>query len=133
MFLSFLNQNERENFLELANFVAKSDDQYAESEKRWIKNFRNEMNLNDYQLQEKSFDEIMLEFDASSFVSKTSILLDIINLALADYNYEKEEQKIILNIRKRWNITDEQFHSIVFWLKDKAYILKAEEERAKNA
>lgn len=133
MFLSFLNQNERENFLELANFVAKSDDQYAESEKRWIKNFRNEMNLNDYQLQEKAFDEIMLEFDASSFVSKTSILLDIINLALADYNYEKEEQKIILNIRKRWNITDEQFHSIVFWLKDKAYILKAEEERAKNA
>ena len=133
MFLSFLNQNERENFLELANFVAKSDDQYAESEKRWIKNFRNEMNLNDYQLQEKSFDEIMLEFDASSFVSKTSILLDIINLALADYNYEKEEQKIILNIRKRWNITDEQFHSIVFWLKDKAYILKAEEERAKDA
>jgi len=129
MFLSFLNQKERENYLELANYVAKSDSNVDDSEVNWIEKVKKEIDLENYEIQEKPFDDIMNELDSASFISKTSILLDIMNLVMADFDYKHEEQKVIKKIREKWNIDDEQYNSILFWLKDKAYILKVEEQR----
>ena len=124
MFFSFLTEQEKENLIELAYIVAHSDNNLAEQEIAIIENLKKEANLNVYELQFKSFDKILEELDTCSIVSKASILLELLNIVVADADYNINEQKMIEKIREKWAISDEQFESIVFWLKDKGMILK---------
>lgn len=126
MFLSLLSQNEKENFMELAFYVAHCDKNFHKEEKKLLNLYRAEMNLFDYEIQNKTLDAIIEDFEDSTFISKTSMLLEIVALTLADLEYDGEEQKILKNLREKWNINDNQFVEIVSWLKDKDVILKTE-------
>ncbi len=123
MFLGVLNQKEKENFVELAHHIAHCDSEFSPIEKNWISRCRNEMNLVDYQVQNKSLDSIIEEFSDSSFISKTSILLEILELMLSDTTYHINEKEVVIKLREGWKITDEQFENILFWLKDKSIVL----------
>jgi uncharacterized tellurite resistance protein B-like protein len=128
MFLGILNQEEKENFLELAYYIAHCDLDFSSIEKNWIFRCRNEMNLLDYEVKNKNLDTIMKELSYSSFVSKTSILLEMMELMLADSIYHGSEQEVVKKLCENWNISNEQFENIVFWLKDKHIILKDKEK-----
>ena len=129
MFLEFLNRHEKENFLDLAYYVAHCDSDFASAEKKWIRTYRNEMNLNNHEVKNRDLDTIIEDFSDSSFLSKTSILLEIMDLILSDYNYDGNEQKVVQKLRESWKINNEQFESIVFWLKDKHLIFQKEKEK----
>ena len=131
MFLELLNRKEKENFLELAYYVAQCDSNFVQEEQDWIRVYREEMKLNDYKLKGKNLDEVIDELNGSSFLSKTSIFLEILDLILADLDYNGDEQRVVAKIREKWNINDEQFDSIVFWLKDK-HIIKTVEQAKKS-
>lgn len=124
--LNFLNEEEKKNFLELAYNVATCDNDYDPHEKHWIDDYRSKLDLTDYEIQEKPLDEILDSFDDKSFIAKTSILLEIMSLALANYNYDGSQQKILQKLRDKWDVDDEQFKEIAYWLKDKELILKKE-------
>ena len=126
MFLKLLSRNEKENFLELAHYIAESDDYYAETEKRWIEKIKRNLGMTDYEPTGKPFDQIMDELKDSSVISKASILLDILALTMADHSYRTTERNIIKKIRNRWDISDEQYRSIIFWMENKDQMLKAE-------
>ncbi|MFH1051093.1 MAG: hypothetical protein V1779_09240 [bacterium] len=125
MFLGVLNQKEKENFIELAYYIARCDSDFSSFEKNWISRCSNEMNLENYEVQNKSLDSIIEEFSDSSFVSKTSILLEILELMLADTTYHIKEKEVVKKLCESWNITDEQFENIIFWLKDKNNIVNS--------
>lgn len=110
--------------IELAHYIAQTDNDFADSEKQWIEKIAGEIGMKDFQPQGKAFNDIMGELQFSSVISKAAILLNMLNLVMIDYDYKLPEQKVIADIRKQWNITDEQFESISFWLRDKGYILK---------
>ena len=125
MFLGILNQKEKENFLELAYNIAQCDSDFSIREKNWISRCCKEMNLENYEIQNKNIDLIIEELSGSSFISKTSILLEILELMLSDSTYHKSEKDVIGKLCKNWEISDEQFQNIVFWLKDKNMIFNS--------
>ncbi len=126
MFLNLLSRDEKENFLELAHYVAESDDYYADTEKKWIDKIQRNIGMTDYEPVGKPFDDIMEDLKSASVISKASILLDILNLTMADHSYRTTERNIIKKIRQRWDIPDDQYKSIIFWMENKDQLLKAE-------
>ncbi len=126
MFFDFLSPQEREYFLELAYLVANCDKNFHAEEKRLIEFYKNETKLNDYEIKGIPLDDLLEKLSDLSFISKTSILLEILALVLADLQYDGEEQKIVHRIRDKWGISDSQFKDIIHWLKNRNIILKSE-------
>jgi hypothetical protein len=124
--LSLLSPEEKEDFLELAMYIAKCDANLKPEERDMMKYFRKELDLEDYKISNKSLEQILDSLDTSSFVSKTSMLLELLSVTLSDDKYSHAEQEIIDMLRRRWGVNDKQFVGIVNWLKDKNKILKAE-------
>lgn len=125
MFLSVLNQKEKENFIELAHYIATCDADFSPKEKNLINHYSKEMNLENYKVKNKKLDEILKDFANSSFVSKTSILLEILELMLSDATYHIKEKEVVKRLCDEWKISDEQFENIIFWLKDKNHIINS--------
>jgi hypothetical protein len=123
MYLGMLNQSEKENFLELTYYIAGCDSDFSSTEKDWILRCRNEMNLQDYLVKNKTLDTIIIEFENTSFISKTLILLEILELMVTDETYHQTEKEVINTLCNKWNIGDEQFRNIALWLKEKNIIL----------
>ena len=126
MFFDFLSPDEREYFLELAFLVANCDKNFHVEERRLIEFYKKETKLEDYEIKEIPLKTILEKLDSISFISKTSILLEIMSLVLADLEYDGEEQKIVNIIRDSWKISDSQFKDIIHWLKNRNIILKTE-------
>lgn len=127
MYEFVLNREEKENLLELAIHVAKVDKDPVQAEKAIIAKFREKLGLEDYDLRHKSFNEIMDELEASSFIGKTSILLEVLKIILADRKYHPQEKDVVSQIREKWGISDEDFNNICLWLENKDIILDKEE------
>lgn len=127
MYEFVLNREEKENLLELALHVAKVDKDPIKAEKAIIAKFREKLGLEDYDLKHKTFTEIMNELEPSSFIGKTSILLEVLKIILADREYHPQEKDVVSRIRDRWAISDEDFNNICLWLKNKDIILDKEE------
>jgi hypothetical protein len=126
MFFDFLSTEEREYFMELAYIVANCDKNFHAEEKRLIEFYKRETKLENYQIKGIPLDKILGELNTVSFISKTSILLEIMALVLADLEYDGEEQKIVKQIRDAWGISDSQFKDIIHWLKNRNIILKSD-------
>jgi len=129
MYEYLLNRQDKENLLELALLVAKADKEPIKVEKDIIKKYQEKLGLQDYHIKEKRFTQIMDELEPSSFVSKTSILLEILKIVIADNTYDSSEKDIVTRLRNRWNISDEQFKDICVWLKDEDVILDTEDSK----
>ncbi len=129
MYEYVLNREEKENLLELAVLVAEADQKSVKAEKDIINTYQKKLGLDDYKLQGKDFSQIMEELEPSSYISKTSILLEILRIVVADKNYHSSEKDIISELRQRWSITDEDFDDICFWLKNKDVILDEKDSK----
>jgi uncharacterized tellurite resistance protein B-like protein len=128
MYEYLLSRQEKENLLELALLVAEADTKPKKVEKDIIKTYQKKLDLDDYKIVGKSFSQIVDELEKSSFISKTSILFEILRIVIADNEYHPKERDIVSRLRERWEISDEQFTDICFWLKKKDLILDKENE-----
>ena len=74
MFLSMLSKKEQEYFLELANLAMQVDGIVTESEREMIENFRQEMMLLDYKIQDIPLDKLKMNIDLSTKRNKKVFL-----------------------------------------------------------
>jgi tellurite resistance protein len=105
MFLGTIKESYRESILDLALYIAESDAEFSESEKSVIDAYRQELGIA-YQPQKKELKAILDSFSAANASDKKKILFEMAALVIADGSYSDEEEKIVKEISKVFNISD---------------------------
>ncbi len=120
MFLKELNKKERENFLELANYVIKVDGEVSAVETNIFENYVAEMKLykEEYKLKNKDIDEVIKEFNASTKKKKKIVLIELFGIILCNNDYHEEEKKLVEKIQKEWNFRDYEINKCKRWVED---------------
>lgn len=106
MFLNRLEKEEKIAFLELAHYIAKSDNDFSESEKEIISKYCVEMEIDNIALDENSFD---LDKSLSKIKDKRSqkiVLLEIMALIYSDNHMHIEEKKILDSIVEKFGLNE---------------------------
>ncbi len=106
MFLNRLIGEEKIAFLELAHYVARSDNNFSESEKEIISKYCTEMQIDNIILDENSFD---LDKTLSKIKDKRSqkiVLLEIMALIYSDNHMHIEEKNVLDSIVKKFGLNE---------------------------
>lgn len=91
MFLKEFNKEEAKAFINLVNQFANIDDNFVKEEEKLIKEYKNELNLEeDYELI-LAYDEVISILRKSSERIKKIVYFELVGLALIDGNYEDIE------------------------------------------
>lgn len=106
MFLGTIKESYRESVLDLALYIAESDNDFSESEKSVIDAYRQEMGLS-YQPQKKELKAILDSLSPADSNDKRKILFEIAALVIADGSYSDEEEKLVKEISAAFNISDD--------------------------
>ncbi len=104
MFLHKLKKSEKVAFLKLAHHIAKSDNDFSESQKNIIGTYCMEMQINDIKYSEKNFD---LKKTLSKFKSQKSqkiVLLEIMALIYSDSYLHEEEEKVLIAMVEKFKL-----------------------------
>lgn len=115
MFLNTLGKIEKENFLELAYFVANSNGDFADEERAMIEEYRNEMNLGheSYTIKNMDVNEILEELSKSDSKIRNTIFFEILALILSDSKYDDEEKRAAELIRNKLGISSDKQNEMV--------------------
>lgn len=116
MFLSILNREERECFLNLAINIAHIDGNFSDTEKVQINAYALEMGLTlkDKMDYSKTNDELIAELSKSDTTAKKAIFAEIIALALVDGMHSAEEE--LLNVmQNKFGLDDEFKEDLTSW------------------
>lgn len=95
MFLDRLNKDEKVAFLELAHHVARSDNDFSELQKEIIGKYCMEMQIEDINYDENSFNIENTLVKVQEKQSQKIILLEIMALVYSDNILHAEEQKVL--------------------------------------
>ena len=93
MFLQVMNEEEKENFLELVYKIANVDGDYAEEEKELIDSYKKELNLNTIP-ETSTIDELVKYFSEKTIGLKKIVLFETIGMINADNIVAKEETEV---------------------------------------
>lgn len=118
MFLSMLSKKEQEYFLELANLAMQVDGVVTESEREMIENFRQEMMLLDYKMQDIPLDKLKMNIDLSTKRNKKVFLFEIVGMMYADSEVSEEEKQWLLDIAVAWGFRENELRKIIRWVMD---------------
>jgi hypothetical protein len=119
MFLKTLNEEEKKDFLELAVRLSISDNDFADSEKEMIEEYKYEMNV---EFDEKS---VRLNKDISELISSFSdtdndklnmIFIELMALGMADEKMEISEKNILSQFMKQYGLTQDYWEKVESWL-----------------
>jgi uncharacterized tellurite resistance protein B-like protein len=97
MFLSLLNTEQKKAFMSLAYNLAASDGDFSESERAAIKGYSMEMEM-EFKMEDVDTDihnVISVINKICGKREKKIIVFEMIGLAMADYNYDNGERKIV--------------------------------------
>lgn len=117
MFLSILNSNEKEIFLNLLLNVANSDNDFSGTEKNAITAYTLEMgmgNIEDYSSFTKKSDDIIDELKNSEPTVKRAVFMEISALMLAD-GLKKEEEVILEKLKTAFSFDDSYKEEVFNW------------------
>lgn len=106
MFLSKLDNNEKESFLMLAHNIARSDGDFSENEQNMIDTYCMEMQISGVNYDKNNFS---LELILDTFKSQENqkiVLLEIMALVFSDGLHEKE-QEILNVIADKFNVSED--------------------------
>lgn len=109
MYLKYLDSEERKYFLELAQLIAQSNGFIDEKEEAMLEYFRDEMSLShsEYELKQMSLDDILqYELDEKT---KRIFFLEGLAIAFADGIYHKEQEEIIVRLKKKYGFSQELY------------------------
>jgi hypothetical protein len=118
MFLNYLNDRESKNFLELANHAMKVNDAVKESVEAVFLTFRKETGLQDYELKDKSYEELVRDFQASTKKIKRVALIELAGIMDADEIVDENEEKWIIKIGHAWGFRDPEIRKMLRWVQD---------------
>jgi len=95
MFLNRLKKKEKIAFLELAHFVARSDNDFSKHQQEIIQSYCQEMQINNINYKQKKFSLDKTLSKVKLKESQKIILLEIMALVYSDDILHKEEKKIL--------------------------------------
>ncbi len=104
MFLNRLEKEEKIAFLELAHYVARSDNDFSLSQKDIINNYCIEMQIEDISFNVKEFDIYNTLGKITNKKSQKIVLLVIMALIYSDSFLHKEEWKVSEKILEGFNL-----------------------------
>ena len=103
MFLNKLSNNEKNAFLKLAHYIARSDNDFSGDQKNIISTYCLEMEIEDINYNEESFD---LEQTLSKIETKSGqkiALLELMALVYSDNILHDEEKKVLDSMIKKFD------------------------------
>jgi len=104
MFLNRLIKEEKIAFLELAHHIARSDNDFSEDQKSIIAKYCMEMQIEDINYHENSFDIYETLEKIQSRRSKKIVILEIMALIYADNFLHEEERKVLEKILEEFDL-----------------------------
>ncbi|MFP7296644.1 hypothetical protein [Neobacillus niacini] len=114
MFLTELQQEEKEAFLELAYLMAKVDGNYSVFENPVIVKYQKEMNLEDYTFKGAALEDILKVFKDER--TKQIVLAEILRLVYSDGIVHDNEHKSISFIREQFGFDANKYASFKDWI-----------------
>ncbi|WP_045515810.1 hypothetical protein [Neobacillus niacini] len=114
MFLTELQQEEKEAFLELAYLIATIDGNYSVFENPVIVKYQKEMDLEDYSSKGATLEDILKVFKEER--SKHIVLTEILRLVYSDGIVHENEQKSIRIIREHFGFDSNKYANFKDWI-----------------
>lgn len=118
MFLGLLNEKEGKNFLELATIAMNVDGEVEEQERSVFSTYRFEVGLNDYQIQNKEYTDIVTELKASRKKVLRAIIIELAGMMDADDEIEKVEESWLLKLGADLDFRDSEMKKMIRWTQD---------------
>ena len=104
MFLNRLEKEEKIAFLELAHYVARSDNDFSLSQKDIINNYCIEMQIENIEFNVNKFDIYNTLGKITNKKSQKIVLLEIMALIYSDNFLHEEERKVLQKILEEFNL-----------------------------
>ena len=117
MFLNRLEKEEKIAFLELAHYVARSDNDFSDKEKNVINIYCTEMQISDVDFDKSSFNLGLTLSKIKSSQSQKIILLEIMALIYSDNILHQSEEIILQDIINKFQLDSKLIPIYAEWLK----------------
>jgi hypothetical protein len=114
MFLTKLQQEEKEAFLELAYLMATIDGKFSVFENPVITKYQKEMELEGYKIKGLAIDDILKVFKEER--SKHIVLTEILRLVYSDGIVHENEQESITLIKKHFGFDANKYATFKDWI-----------------
>lgn len=114
MFLTKLQQEEKEAFLELAYLMATIDGKFSVFENPVIVKYQKEMELEDYKIKGLAIDDILKVFKEER--SKHIVLIEILRIVYSDGIVHENEQNSIRLIKEHFGFDPNKYASFKDWI-----------------
>lgn len=97
MFLNYLSEESKEDFLKLCVYAALSNEEFAEEEKEMLKEYCKEMNISDHIPSTDGSVEVVLDNinKNAGITEKKIIVLELLGLVKADGFFDNAEQEFM--------------------------------------
>lgn len=105
MFLNKLKKEEKIAFLELAHHIARSDNDFSESQKSIIDKYCMEMQIDDIEYDEEAFDIYVSLGKVKSQRSRKIVILEIMVLIYSDNFLHEEERKVLEKMLEEFDLS----------------------------
>ena len=117
MFLNRLEKEEKIAFLELAHYVARSDNDFSDKEKNVINIYCTEMQISDVDYDKSSFNLGLTLSKIKSSQSQKIILLEIMALIYSDNILHQSEEIILQDIINKFQLDSKLIPIYAEWSK----------------
>ena len=118
MFLSGLNLEQQEAFLNLAYTMVYADSKLAVEEKKLFESYKLEVDADFSKAHKVDFETELAVFDDCNKKNKTAVFFELYAIALIDEEYPEEEKKLVDIMQKRFGITDAKMQEMREGLKE---------------
>jgi len=105
MFLNKLKKEEKIAFLELAHHIARSDNDFSESQKSIIDKYCMEMQIDDIKYDEETFDIYVSLGKVKSQRSRKIVILEIMVLIYSDNFLHEGERKVLEKMLEEFDLS----------------------------
>lgn len=113
MFLEKLDEREKEVFLDLAKYTAKTNGMVEDSEKTMIQRYCREMGINEGKMYDsKSVDEAAAFFAERPGKVRNIVLTELLMLTYADKKYDKEEKAFLKDLADKMKIGKDSYDTL---------------------
>ncbi|MBQ7496377.1 MAG: hypothetical protein IJU00_00825 [Selenomonas sp.] len=124
MFLYMLNEKERKNFLELAHIAVELKGGDDKEEYNVWKSFKREVELDDYEMVNKTIEELVTAFNSSTKKIKRAVIIELAGVLDADEVIEEKEKDWIKKLGNDLGFREAELKKLVRWTQDFNDLLK---------
>ena len=116
MFTHLMNEEEKNKFLELVYKISKIDGEYAEEEEELINSYKQELGL-EVIADTAPINELIGYFANKAKELKRIVVFEVYGMILADDKIEKNEEKVLNEIRTEFNFEEDELEEILSLVK----------------